>query len=188
MMMDGNLSEAQLHRLAGNIYRSSRVINDLLQELLDVSRGRMQAPETCRLSEIVAAAIEVEAAEAELHGVTVHAAIDPSIELPLERARIERVFLNLITNAIEAMPNGGRVDIRAERNGSGVIVKVDDTGPGIPESVRNRLFEPFVTSRKNGLGLGLALSRQTVIEHGGELWVEEGGTNGARFRLRLPLA
>jgi signal transduction histidine kinase len=188
MMMDGNLSEAQLHRLAGNIYRSSRVINDLLQELLDVSRGRMQAPETCRLSEIVGAAVDVEAEAAEQQGVRVHNAIDPAIELPLERARIERVFLNLITNAIEAMPNGGSVDIRAERSGSGVIVKVDDTGPGIPESVRNRLFEPFVTSRKNGLGLGLALSRQTVLEHGGDLWVEHSGfAGGAHFRLRLPL-
>jgi signal transduction histidine kinase len=191
MMMDGNLSEAQLHRLAGNIYRSSRVINDLLQELLDVSRGRMQAPETCRLSEIVAAAVDVEAGAAEQQGVKVRAAIDQSIELPLERARMERVFLNLITNAIEAMPDGGTLDIGAERNGGGIIVKVDDNGPGIPISVRQRLFEPFVTSRKDGLGLGLALSRQTVLEHGGDLWVENGDQNGlatgAHFRLRLPL-
>ncbi|HWF09344.1 MAG TPA: ATP-binding protein [Bryobacteraceae bacterium] len=188
MMMDGNLNEAQMHRLAGTIYRSSRVINDLLQELLDVSRGRIQAPETCRLSEIVVAAIDVEGAQAEQQGVNVRTSIDASIELPLERARMERVFLNLITNAVEAMPNGGTIDIRAERDGTAVIVKVDDTGPGIPDSVRNRLFEPFVTSRKNGLGLGLALSRQTVLEHGGDLWVEDAGTGGgAHFRLRLPL-
>jgi signal transduction histidine kinase len=187
MMMDGNLSEAQLHRLAGNIYRSSRLINDLLQELLDVSRGRMQAPETCRLSEIVGAAVDVEASAAEKQGVLVRAVIDQSIELPLERARMERVFLNLITNAVEAMPDGGTLDIRAERNGTGIIVKVDDSGPGIPESVRQRLFEPFVTSRKNGLGLGLALSRQTLLEHGGDLWVEDGVAGGAHFRLRLPL-
>jgi signal transduction histidine kinase len=187
MMMDGNLSEAQLHRLAGNIYRSSRVINDLLQELLDVSRGRMQAPETCRLSEIVNAAIDVEAGAAEENGVKVRTMIDQSIELPLERARMERVFLNLITNAVEAMPDGGMVDIRAERNDTGVFVNVDDTGPGIPASVRQRIFEPFVTSRKNGLGLGLALSRQTLLEHGGDLWIEDGAGGGAHFRLRLPL-
>lgn len=188
MMMDGNLNEAQMHRLAGNIYRSSRVINDLLQELLDVSRGRIQSPETCRLSEIVSAAADVQAAEAELRGVTMRTAIDPAIELQLERARMERVFLNLISNAVEAMPTGGNIDIRAERNGTAVIVMVDDTGPGIPDWVRNRLFEPFVTSRKNGLGLGLALSRQTVLEHGGDLWVEDASSGrGAHFRLRLPL-
>lgn len=186
MMMDGNLSEAQMSRVAQTIYKSSRVINDLLQELSDVSRGRMHAPEMCRLSEIVEAAIDVESNLAEQQGVAVRAEIDPSLELPLERARMERVFQNLITNAVEAMPEGGRVEIRAERNGTGVIVKIDDTGPGIPVSVRARLFEPFVTARKSGLGLGLALSRQTVLDHGGDLWVEDADDVGAHFRLRLP--
>jgi two-component system sensor kinase FixL len=65
-------------------------------------------------------------------------------------------------------------------------VDVSDTGPGIPQDVRNRLFQPFVTSGKNGLGLGLALSRQTLLDHGGDLWVETNGANGAHFHLRLP--
>jgi len=187
MMMDGNLSEAQMHRLAENIYRSSRVINDLLQELVDVSRGRMHAPEVCRLIEVVDAAIDVESNLAERQGVSVKTEIDPAIEVPMERARMERVFLNLITNAVEAMPNGGKVAICAERNGASVTVKIDDTGPGIPVAMRERLFEPFATSRKSGLGLGLALSRQTVLEHGGDLWVEDADGAGAHFRLRLPL-
>jgi signal transduction histidine kinase len=186
MMMDGHLSEAQLHRLATNLYRSSRAINDLLQELVDVSRGRTQAPEVCRLSEVIEAASDTQAGSAERQGVRIDAAIDPAIELPLERARIERVFLNLIGNALEAMPNGGCVQIRAERNGDNVLVNVDDTGPGIPASVRKHLFQPFVSEGKNGLGLGLALSRQTVLDHGGDLWAEETDSSGARFRLRLP--
>ncbi|HEX4137224.1 MAG TPA: ATP-binding protein [Bryobacteraceae bacterium] len=186
MMMDGHLSEAQLHRVATNIYRSSRAINDLLQELVDVSRGRSQAPELCRLSEVISAASDTQAGAAEQLGVRIEAAIDPAIELPLERARIERVFLNLISNALEAMPNGGCVQIRAERNGESVLVRVDDTGPGIPASVRKHLFQPFVSEGKNGLGLGLALSRQAVLDHGGDLWAEETGSSGARFRLRLP--
>jgi signal transduction histidine kinase len=103
---------------------------------------------------------------------------------------MERVFLNLIGNAIEAMPNGGTIDICAQRNDGHVLVRVDDTGPGIPESVRARLFEPFVTSGKNGIGLGLALSRQTVLDHGGDLWIEDGtqaeNKAGAHFRLQLP--
>jgi signal transduction histidine kinase len=197
MMMDGDLNETQLKRLAGNIYRSSRVIKDMLQELVDVSRGRIQSPETCRLSEVVGAAVETQSAVAGQQGVAIHTSIDPGIELPVEPGRMERVFLNLINNAIEAMPDGGTIDISAERGDHSVLVRVDDTGPGIPESVRERLFQPFVTSGKNGLGLGLALSRQTVLDHGGELWVEERGVEdgslvngarqpGARFRLRLP--
>jgi signal transduction histidine kinase len=186
MMMDGHLSEAQLHRIATNVYRSSRAINDLLQELVDVSRGRTQAPEPCRLSEVIAAAAATQATSAEQQGVRIDADIDPTIELPLERARIERVFLNLIGNALEAMPDGGCVQIRAERNGDSVVVRVDDTGPGIPASMRRQLFQPFVSQGKNGLGLGLALSRQTVLDHGGDLWAEETESSGARFRLRLP--
>lgn len=192
MMIDSELSGAQLKRLAGNIYRSSRVIKDMLQELVDVSRGRMQAPETCRLSEVVAAAVETQAESAFQQGIEIRTAIDPEIELACEPGRMERVFLNLISNAIEAMPDGGCIEITAEREDRGVSVLVQDTGPGIPASVRQRLFEPFVTSGKNGLGLGLALSRQTVLDHGGDLWIEEDaieerGTGGARFRLRLPL-
>jgi len=197
MMMDGNLNETQLKRLAGNIYRSSRVIKDMLQELVDVSRGRIQSPETCRLSEVIGAAVDTQAAAALQQGVEIHTSVDPAIELPVEPGRMERVFLNLINNAIEAMPRGGSIHIAAERNGHTVLVRIDDTGPGIPEAVRERLFQPFVTSGKNGLGLGLALSRQTVLDHGGDLWVDQdadeeadeepGSTRGgARFRLRLP--
>ena len=186
MMMDGDLSPDQLQRLAGNIYRSSRVIKEMLQELVDVSRGRIQPPETCQLSEIIGAAIDVQAPVAAEHGVAIHAAVDSAIELPLERARMERVFLNLISNAIEAMPSGGEIFISAVQKGENIVVEVNDNGPGIPGGVRSRLFQPFVTSGKNGLGLGLALSRQTLLDHGGDLWAESNGAGGAHFRLKLP--
>ncbi len=186
MMMDGELSPDQLQRLAGNIYRSSRVINEMLQELVDVSRGSVHAPESCLLREIVDAAVDVLSPAAADRSVEIHTSVDPTVELPLERARMERVFLNLISNAIEAMPSGGSISIVAIRNGDGVLTEVRDTGPGIPATVRPRLFQPFVTSGKNGLGLGLALSRQTVLDHGGDLWVEDSAGGGAWFRLRLP--
>ena len=185
MMVDGELSHEQLQRLAWNIYRSSRTIKDLLQELVDVSRGRMQVPEICRLGEVVGAAVEAQAAAALEQEVDVRVDVDPELEFPAERARMERVFVNLINNALDAMPSGGKIGISAERSGSDVLIHVDDTGPGIPEEVRQRLFQPFASARTNGLGLGLALSRQTVLDHGGDLWAETGGP-GARFRLRLP--
>lgn len=186
MLMDGDLTESQGRRVAGNIYRSSRIINEMLQELVNVSRGRMRTPELCRLSEIVGAAVDAQTAIADQQGVTISTAIPDWMELNLERARMERVFLNLISNSLDAMPEGGRIDIRADRDGSNILIKVDDTGPGIPPKIRERLFQPFVSSGRNGLGLGLALSRQTVLDHGGDLWVGE-STRGARFLLRLPL-
>ena len=67
-------------------------------------------------------------------------------------------------------------------------MKVDDTGPGIAAQIRPRLFQPFVSAgKKNGLGLGLALSHQTVIDHGGDMWLDRNVEAGARFCLRLPV-
>ena len=68
-----------------------------------------------------------------------------------------------------------------------VIITVEDTGPGIDKSISARLFEPFVTAgKKNGIGLGLALSRKTVVDHGGDMWAESTTRAGARFVVRLP--
>lgn len=73
----------------------------------------------------------------------------------------------------------------ARQRDNGVLI-VEDTGPGIPRAIQDRLFEPFVTAGKNdGLGLGLALSRQTVLDHGGDMWIEPAA--GAHFTIRLPL-
>ena len=68
-----------------------------------------------------------------------------------------------------------------------MIVKVEDNGPGIAPEIRSKLFQPFVSAgKRNGLGLGLALSRQTVLDHGGDMWVESEPGKGARFSFRLP--
>src|SRR6266436_1948662 len=103
------------------------------------------------------------------------------------RKRRERGFLNLIGNAVEAMPAGGTLQISELVDGESVRIHFADSGPGILPSIREKLFEPFVSAgKKNGLGLGLALSRQTVLDHGGEIWVEPGAP-GARFVIRLPI-
>ena len=98
---------------------------------------------------------------------------------------MERVFFNLITNALEAMPEGGSIHIDAKESDDSVLVEIEDTGHGIPPEIRDQLFEPFATAgKKDGLGLGLALSRQTVQDHGGDMWLEP--ASGARFLIRLP--
>jgi signal transduction histidine kinase len=99
---------------------------------------------------------------------------------------MERVFFNLIANALEAMPSGGMLRIVGRNAGNYVLIELEDTGPGIPRAIRDQLFQPFVTAGKqDGLGLGLALSRQTVLNHGGDIWTEP--ATGARFVIRLPL-
>lgn len=187
MLVDGELSAPQIQRLAHNIYRSSRRVQELLQELIDVPRGKVRSPESCRLREVVEAAVESYSGVATAQGVCVEIEV-PEMDLPLERARMERVFVNLIGNALEAMPDGGSLRISADKDGKSVVVRVADTGPGIASQIRARLFQPFISSgKKNGLGLGLALSHQTVIDHGGELWLDPHVTVGAHFCVRLPI-
>jgi len=186
MLVDTKLSGAQVERLAANIYRASRQVQSLLQELADVTQGRGHAREVCRLREVVTAAYEPLAAVAESRGITVQIDLE-DVELPLDRSPMERVFQNLLSNAIEAMPNGGSVCVRADKHDSEILVSVEDNGPGIPASIAAQLFEPFVTAgKKNGVGLGLALSRETVVSHGGDLW-SDSKSDGARFVLRLPV-
>ena len=132
-------------------------------------------------------ASEMLAAQARKSGVEIRSEIPLDIELPLERSRMERVFENLFNNAIEAMPGGGTIRVTTKTGERDVTIAVEDTGPGIDESIVSRLFEPFVTSgKKNGIGLGLALSRKTVVDHGGDMWAEAAKGAGARFVVRLP--
>jgi len=162
-------------------------VQNLLQELADVTQGRAHAREVCRLHEVITAAYEPLAATAESRGVSVRIDVEQDVELPLDRSPMERVFQNLLSNAIEAMPNGGSVRISSDRRDGEIVVSVEDDGPGIPSAIADQLFEPFVTAgKKNGIGLGLALSRKTVVSHGGDLW-SDCKEDGARFVLRLPV-
>jgi signal transduction histidine kinase len=190
MMMDGNLSEEMTRRLARNIYRASRGIQDMLQELLDVVRGKSSGSELCSVREVIGAAWSTVAPMADAGQIHLAMNVPDGLECPMERARMERVFANLFENAIEAIRSGGMISIQGETDGDSVMVRVEDTGPGIHAALRGRLFQPFVTAgKKNGLGLGLALSRQTLLDHGGDIWTDDGEAGqggGARFYLRLP--
>jgi signal transduction histidine kinase len=187
MLVDADLPPAHVKRLAGNIYRASRRIQELLQDLLNVSRGKHEALEVCRLREVASAAVDALAPAAEQQNVAIALEIPAEIEVPLERSRMERAFSNLIGNALEAMPDGGEVRIGAIMEDGSVVVHVQDNGPGIAPEIRSQLFQPFVSAgKRNGLGLGLALSRQTVLDHGGDMWVQSERGRGACFSFRLP--
>jgi signal transduction histidine kinase len=186
LLMDLDSTSTQVKRLANNMCRAAGRMRQLLADLTSVARDNVSTAEICDIREVIAAAVEAALAGMEHQSVQILLDVPDGIDLPLVRSHIERVFFNLIANAFEAMPGGGTVRIRARKAGTCVLVELEDTGPGIPGCISDRLFEPFVTSGKqNGLGLGLALARQTVRNHGGDMWTEPAA--GARFVIRLPM-
>ena len=178
--------QTQVKRLSTNIYRAAGRMRELLADLSSVAHGDRPTTEICDIGEVIAAAFDAASATTKNHNVQILVKVSDGIELPLIRSQMERVFFNLIANALEAMPAGGELHVVCRKTSSYVLIELEDTGPGIPGGIRDRLFEPFVTAGKqDGVGLGLALSRQTILNHGGDIWTEP--ATGARFVIRLPL-
>jgi signal transduction histidine kinase len=188
LLMNVDLSCPQSRVLASNIYRASQRVEQLFRELIDISRGNRELPEVCKLVDVVQGALEQITGATEFQDMYVAVVVPDWIQLRLERKRMERVFLNMMINSLESMPKGGMLRISATTGANDVVVDIDDTGHGVPGPIRRRLFQPFLSSnKKNGTGLGLSLSRQTVIDHGGTLWLAKKAGQGALFRIRLPL-
>lgn len=112
---------------------------------------------------------------------------DNSMDMRFDRAQFRRVLLNIIRNAIEAMPKGGRLKIWLERNEHNGMVHIQDTGVGIPKSMVDAIFDPFFTTKDFGTGLGLAISQQIIEEHGGRIMCSSQAGKGATFSIILPL-
>jgi signal transduction histidine kinase len=161
-------------------------MRELLADLNSLAYGNAPTADMCDIREVIAAASNAAWPATENHSVQIALEVPEGIELPLIRPRMQSVFFNLIVNSLEAMPTGGRLHMAARKAGNCVLIEMENTGPGIPHAIRDQLFEPFVTAGKqDGLGLGLALARQTVLNHGGDIWAEPSA--GARFVIRLPL-
>jgi signal transduction histidine kinase len=105
-----------------------------------------------------------------------------------DEAQIRQALLNLLRNAREAMPGGGAIDVCVAAEGMSVAIDVDDRGGGIPEEIRDRVFDPFFSTKGEGTGLGLAITRHIVDAHGGSVTCVPRTGGGTRFRLALPIA
>jgi C4-dicarboxylate-specific signal transduction histidine kinase len=151
-----------------------------------------------QLSEIVDRALDASTASFPNSGVEIEREYAPNLpEIPADPQLCEQVFVNLITNAIQAMQaQDGSLDkilrlrIAAEElNGeSGVGVTVADTGPGVPPESREQIFNPFFTSKKDGVGLGLSIVAKIVDDHRGRIRLEDNTPRGARFHVFFPQA
>jgi two-component system sensor kinase FixL len=122
------------------------------------------------------------------HGIRVLFRFAPAIDLVLaDKIQIQQVVLNLIRNAIEAMEDSPRkvLELRIDAVGDQARVTVSDTGSGISPEIADQLFQPFITTKQTGMGVGLSISRTIIEGHGGRIWVEDNPGGGTRFCFTL---
>ncbi|MBZ5661652.1 MAG: hypothetical protein LAO08_14700 [Acidobacteriia bacterium] len=185
-------SEPLAAELAGYISAEVNRLNALVVRFLDFARPSKLELHPERASEIVDRALESSAASFPNTKVKVERAYAPGVpEIQADRQLCEQVFVNLITNAFQAMDGQEgmlRLSIAPEtengERGAGVIV--EDSGPGVPPELREQIFNPFFTSKKEGVGLGLSIVAKIVDDHHGTIRLEEGAYNGARFHVFFP--
>lgn len=162
------------------VWRANRIITDLL----DYARVRPAVKVPSRVVDLVDAALEGRELPARIR------VVKDLPEVPLvavDAAQVHGALDNLVRNAFEAMPRGGTLTFRAAAADRSVILSVLDTGEGIPAEIRPRLFEPLLTTKPDGLGLGLTTARNLVENQGGTIRFET-GPEGTRFDLVLPVA
>ena len=135
--------------------------------------------------------LHIVAADAHRRGVALAAELSPALpSIEADRVCLQQVLLNLVVNALDAVGESDgaerRVVVRTSSAPDSVEIAVSDTGNGIPADVLPKLFETFFTTKNDGVGLGLAISRSIVDAHAGRIWAEDHRGHGATFRLSLP--
>jgi signal transduction histidine kinase len=161
----------------------------IVRDLLEYARSTTRVEEPIALRDILAEAAGGAASAAEKAGVRIDVACDPDLPA-LRSGSLYQVVLNLVKNAVEAMPGGGEVAVRARCEADALLIEVADSGPGIPDEHLPRIFEPFYTTKGQGqgTGLGLAISKDLVEKHGGTIAAANRPGGGAVFTVRIPIA
>ena len=190
MPPDQDEVQAALNRIIGDCHRA----NELFDSIRALFRRNDQAQEPLDVSEIVREALQSLRAELHEHEVTAHTELETG--LPLvdgNRSQLQEVIVNLVHNAVEAMETNTdrsrflRVSTKL-RGSDAIIVAVEDSGPGIDPRKLEGIFDAFVTTKADGMGLGLAICRRIVESHGGHLSAMSDGKSGAQFQCILPIA
>jgi signal transduction histidine kinase/CheY-like chemotaxis protein len=158
------------------------------QRMLDFYRPGSSKVEQVDILELLQHVLSLTAQQLGQRHIEVQTDLPQSLpEIYAVSSQIQQIFFNLILNALDAMPAGGKLEIKARERERGVEMIFQDTGPGIPENKRNDIFEPFFSTKEGGTGLGLTVSYNIVTAHGGTLDLVNGNKPGACFRLFLPM-
>lgn len=191
LLRDDGSDPVLREELAREVIAEAERLQRMCEELLEATRageGRLQLQEE-DLREVVETALARIVEDASCCGVEIVTDLAAGLRMPIDEARLRRALLNLFRNALEAMPEGGTLRVACAAEADHVSLSIADTGTGIPEEIRERVFDPFVTAGKpGGTGLGLAIVKKVVEDHGGSVEVSKPEGGGTSFRLSFPQA
>jgi len=161
-------------------------LNNLSKEYLQITKAPPLEMKVSSLQAVLAETIELVQPLLSLSRIDLNTRLDTALpEICFDRNKMKQVFLNIINNAIDAMPRGGTLTIATAAKPSSVLISVADTGSGLPPDSREKVFQPFFSTKNNGTGLGLTLAKNIVEAHGGAIWFENRG-EGAMFCVEIP--
>ena len=182
----GSPDRAELEELLGVMTAETQRIDRIVQQFLDYARPPRLAPEPCDLGALVSGLVERTRPLAEARGVALAADVARAGLAVVDPAQLRQALDNLVRNAIDATPAGGRVDVSVRAAGAGCVIEVRDTGRGIEPDHLPKVFDLYFTTKPDGTGVGLAVTQQIVSAHGGTIEVDSRPGAGAAFTLRLP--
>lgn len=163
-------------------------LNRLLTGFLNFARPRPPKLQPTDLAQLVESVIDLSSHAIDGKAITLSQQTDPSLPLlHSDPEQLKQALLNLILNAVQAMPQGGEIKVTARRAGGNAVLQVRDQGCGIPPEHLDKIFDPFFTTKENGTGLGLSVANQIISQLGGVLTVERNPDRGMTFSIYLPL-
>jgi signal transduction histidine kinase len=176
-------AETEINVIAQEVTRLDRVV----RTFLDFTRPVELCSTAIDLAALARELIEVIRPEADAARVTIATSgLDAPLRLRGDADLLKQAVMNILRNALDAMPGGGRLAVRLARQGGEVLLEVGDTGPGIPPETRERVFELYYSTKQKGSGIGLAMTYRALQLHNGDVEVDTAPGGGALFRLRLP--
>lgn len=187
LVTDFPIDEAEKPEYLQAIRREIRRLMNISRRVLDFTRPSRMERSPVMIADVIRYALDL--AETRLRERRIQVTLRVPDRLPPivgSPDQLAQVFLNIILNAVDAMPDGGRLDIAASAGHRQLTVTITDTGPGIPPEVMSHLFEPFFTTKKSGTGLGLAISQGIIQQHGGVITAANAPQGGAVFTVTLP--
>jgi PAS domain S-box-containing protein len=189
-MLEDRGDPVKMRQILDQAQSASSKIESIIKGVVDFSRPSEPKFELADVNEPIREALQLSSAAMRRSGVRLRRSLAEGLPpCRIDRTLIEEVMLNLITNAAEAMSGASgdkTIEVTSAAHGTGVQVRVSDSGPGIPAGLRDKVLEPFYTTKKSGTGIGLSICHRIVTDHGGSMSIESSKWSGAEFVIELP--